>query len=147
MIDKFNTLAFSLIVLLISACSSMNIMNSPYQQSSDSVTETAFIVSNPDGALDQAYQLCVNQIEANTAPGDVATKGVDGTLLLSGAAAVATGMAGAVSAVPVAVGLVVAGAATIDDGEKYKEYKGEQEIQECLSDSGYKIVIIETNEE
>ena len=146
MIDKFNTLAFSLIVLLISACSSMNIMNSPYLQSSDSVTE-AFIVSNPDGALDQAYQLCVNQIEANTAPGDAATKGVDGTLLLSGAAAVATGMAGAVSAVPVAVGLVVAGAATIDGGEKYKEYKGEQEIQECLSDSGYKIVIIETNED
>ena len=146
MIDKFNTLAFSLIVLLISACSSMNIMNSPYLQSSDSVTE-AFIVSNPDEALDQAYQLCVNQIEANTAPGDAATKGVDGTLLLSGAAAVATGMAGAVSAVPVAVGLVVAGAATIDGGEKYKEYKGEQEIQECLSDSGYKIVIIETNEE
>ena len=124
----------------------MNIMNSPYLQSSDSVTE-AFIVSNPDEALDQAYQLCVNQIEANTAPGDAATKGVDGTLLLSGAAAVATGMAGAVSAVPVAVGLVVAGAATIDGGEKYKEYKGEQEIQECLSDSGYKIVIIETNEE
>ena len=146
MIDKFNTLAFSLIVLLISACSSMNIMNSPYLQSSDSVTE-AFIVSNPDEALDQAYQLCVNQIEANTSPGDAATKGVDGTLLLSGAAAVATGRAGAVSAVPVAVGLVVAGAATIDGGEKYKEYKGEQEIQECLSDSGYKIVIIGTNEE
>ena len=69
-----------------------------------------------------------------------------GTVLLSGAAAIGTGLAGAVSAVPIAVGLVVAGASTMYAGEVYKKYRGTIEVQECLLESGYTIVILESDD-
>ena len=52
-------------------------------------------------------------------------------------------MAGAVSAVPVAVGLVVAGASTMKSGDSIKY--NQLEVQECLEANGYVIILIESD--
>ena len=107
----------------------------------------SFIVSNSDENLDEKYQECLLQAKKTTRPLDITSKGVGGTVLLSGAAAIGTGLAGAVSAVPIAVGLVVAGASTMYAGEVYKKYRGTIEVQECLLESGYTIVILESDDQ
>lgn len=135
-----------LFILVLASCTSLN----PLKQDSADLTDydgPSFIVSNPDENLDEKYQECLLQAKKTTRPLDIASKGVGGTVLLSGAAAIGTGLAGAVSAVPIAVGLVVAGASTMYAGEVYKKYRGTIEVQECLLESGYTIVILESDDQ
>ena len=135
-----------LFILFLASCTSLN----PLKQDSADLTDydgPSFIVSNPDENLDEKYQECLLQAKKTTRPLDIASKGVGGTVLLSGAAAIGTGLAGAVSAVPIAVGLVVAGASTMYAGEVYKKYRGTIEVQECLLESGYTIVILESDDQ
>jgi len=132
-------------ILVLASCTSLN----PLKQDSADLTDydgPSFIVSNYDENLDEKYQECLLQAKKTTRPLDIASKGVGGTVLLSGAAAIGTGLAGAVSAVPIAVGLVVAGASTMYAGEVYKKYRGTIEVQECLLESGYTIVILESDD-
>jgi len=132
-------------ILVLASCTSLN----PLKQDSADLTDydgPSFIVSNSDENLDEKYQECLLQAKKTTRPLDIASKGVGGTVLLSGAAAIGTGLAGAVSAVPIAVGLVVAGASTMYAGEVYKKYRGTIEVQECLLESGYTIVILESDD-
>jgi len=132
-------------ILVLASCTSLN----PLKQNSADLTDydgPSFIVSNYDENLDEKYQECLLQAKKTTRPLDIASKGVGGTVLLSGAAAIGTGLAGAVSAVPIAVGLVVAGASTMYAGEVYKKYRGTIEVQECLLESGYTIVILESDD-
>ena len=134
-----------LFILVLASCTSLN----PLKQDSADLTDydgPSFIVSNSDENLDEKYQECLLQAKKTTRPLDIASKGVGGTVLLSGAAAIGTGLAGAVSAVPIAVGLVVAGASTMYAGEVYKKYRGTIEVQECLLESGYTIVILESDD-
>tara|TARA_B100001758_G_C18266188_1_gene533736 strand:+ start:400 stop:822 length:423 start_codon:yes stop_codon:yes gene_type:complete len=134
-----------LFILVLASCTSLN----PLKQDSADLTDydgPSFIVSNYDENLDEKYQECLLQAKKTTRPLDIASKGVGGTVLLSGAAAIGTGLAGAVSAVPIAVGLVVAGASTMYAGEVYKKYRGTIEVQECLLESGYTIVILESDD-
>ena len=134
-----------LFILVLASCTSLN----PLKQDSADLTDydgPSFIVSNSDENLDEKYQECLLQAKKTTRPLDIASKGVGGTVLLSGAAAIGTGLAGAVSAVPIAVGLVVAGASTMYAGEAYKKYRGTIEVQECLLESGYTIVILESDD-
>ena len=122
-------------ILVLASCTSLN----PLKQDSADLTDydgPSFIVSNSDENLDEKYQECLLQAKKTTRPLDIVSKGVGGTVLLSGAAAIGTGLAGAVSAVPIAVGLVVAGASTMYAGEVYKKYRGTIEVQECLLESG-----------
>ena len=133
-------------ILVLASCTSLN----PLKQDSADLTDydgPSFIVSNSDKNLDEKYQECLLQAKKTTRPLDIASKGVGGTVLLSGAAAIGTGLAGAVSAVPIAVGLVVAGASTMYAGEVYKKYRGTIEVQECLLESGYTIVILESDDQ
>ena len=133
-------------ILVLASCTSLN----PLKQDSADLTDydgPSFIVSNSDENLDEKYQECLLQAKKTTRPLDIASKGVGGTVLLSGAAAIGTGLAGAVSAVPIAVGLVVAGASTMYAGEVYKKYRGTIEVQECLLESGYTIVILESDDQ
>mgnify|MGYP001164898376 CR=1 FL=1 len=132
-------------ILVLASCTSLNPLK---QDSAESVDYDglSFIVSNSDENLDEIYQSCLTDAKKATRPLDLASKGVGGTVLLSGAAAIGTGLAGAVSAVPIAVGLVVAGASTMYAGEVYKKYKGTAEVQSCLELSGYKIVILESDD-
>ena len=126
-------------ILVLASCTSLN----PLKQDSADLTDydgPSFIVSNSDENLDEKYQECLLQAKKTTRPLDITSKGVGGTVLLSGAAAIGTGLAGAVSAVPIAVGLVVAGASTMYAGEVYKKYRGTIEVQECLLESGYTTV-------
>ena len=135
-----------LFILVLASCTSLN----PLKQDSADLTDydgPSFIVSNYDENLDEKYQECLLQAKKTTRPLDIASKGVGGTVLLSGAAAIGTGLAGAVSAVPIAVGLVVAGASTMYAGEVYKKYRGTIEVQECLLESGYTIVILESDDQ
>ena len=135
-----------LFILVLASCTSLN----PLKQDSADLTDNdgpSFIVSYPDENLDEKYQECLLQAKKTTRPLDIASKGVGGTVLLSGAAAIGTGLAGAVSAVPIAVGLVVAGASTMYAGEVYKKYRGTIEVQECLLESGYTIVILESDDQ
>ena len=135
-----------LFILVLASCTSIN----PLKQDSADLTDydgPSFIVSNSDENLDEKYQECLLQAKKTTRPLDIASKGVGGTVLLSGAAAIGTGLAGAVSAVPIAVGLVVAGASTMYAGEVYKKYRGTIEVQECLLESGYTIVILESDDQ
>ena len=135
-----------LFILVLASCTSLN----PLKQDSADLTDydgPSFIVSNSDENLDEKYQECLLQAKKTTRPLDIASKGVGGTVLLSGAAAIGTGLAGAVSAVPIAVGLVVAGASTMYAGEVYKKYRGTIEVQECLLESGYTIVILESDDQ
>ena len=135
-----------LFILVLASCTSLN----PLKQDSADLTDydgPSFIVSNSDENLDEKYQECLLQAKKTTRPLDIASKGVGGTVLLSGAAAIGTGLAGAVSAVPIAVGLVVAGASTMYAGEVYKKYRGTIEVQECLLQSGYTIVILESDDQ
>ena len=134
-----------LFILVLASCTSLN----PLKQDSADLTDydgPSFIVSNYDENLDEKYQECLLQAKKTTRPLDIASKGVGVTVLLSGAAAIGTGLAGAVSAVPIAVGLVVAGASTMYAGEVYKKYRGTIEVQECLLESGYTIVILESDD-
>tara|TARA_Y100000996_G_C22536649_1_gene648501 strand:- start:359 stop:781 length:423 start_codon:yes stop_codon:yes gene_type:complete len=134
-----------LFILVLASCTSLN----PLKQDSADLSDydgPSFIVSNYDENLDEKYQECLLQAKKTTRPLDIASKGVGGTVLLSGAAAIGTGLAGAVSAVPIAVGLVVAGASTMYAGEVYKKYRGTIEVQECLLESGYTIVILESDD-
>ncbi len=133
-------------ILVLASCTSLN----PLKQDSADLTDydgPSFIVSNSDENLDEKYQECLLQAKKTTRPLDITSKGVGGTVLLSGAAAIGTGLAGAVSAVPIAVGLVVAGASTMYAGEVYKKYRGTIEVQECLLESGYTIVILESDDQ
>ena len=135
-----------LFILVLASCTSLN----PLKQDSADLTDydgPSFIVSNSDENLDEKYQECLLQAKKTTRPLDIASKGVGGTVLLSGAAAIGTGLAGAVSAVPIAVGLVVAGASTMYADEVYKKYRGTIEVQECLLESGYTIVILESDDQ
>ena len=135
-----------LFILVLASCTSLN----PLKQDSADLSDydgPSFIVSNSDENLDEKYQECLLQAKKTTRPLDIASKGVGGTVLLSGAAAIGTGLAGAVSAVPIAVGLVVAGASTMYAGEVYKKYRGTIEVQECLLESGYTIVILESDDQ
>ena len=135
-----------LFILVLASCTSLN----PLKQDSADLTDydgPSFIVSNSDENLDEKYQECLLQAKKTTRPLDITSKGVGGTVLLSGAAAIGTGLAGAVSAVPIAVGLVVAGASTMYAGEVYKKYRGTIEVQECLLESGYTIVILESDDQ
>ena len=135
-----------LFILVLASCTSLN----PLKQDSADLSDydgPSFIVSNYDENLDEKYQECLLQAKKTTRPLDIASKGVGGTVLLSGAAAIGTGLAGAVSAVPIAVGLVVAGASTMYAGEVYKKYRGTIEVQECLLESGYTIVILESDDQ
>ena len=134
-----------LFILVLASCTSLN----PLKQDSADLSDydgPSFIVSNYDENLDEKYQECLLQAKKTTRPLDIASKGVGGTVLLSGAAAIGTGLAGAVSAVPIAVGLVVAGASTMYAGGVYKKYRGTIEVQECLLESGYTIVILESDD-
>ena len=134
-----------LFILVLASCTSLN----PLKQDSADLSDydgPSFIVSNYDENLDEKYQECLLQAKKTTRPLDIASKGVGGTVLLSGAAAIGTGLAGAVSAVPIAVGLVVAGASTMYAGEVYKKYRGTIEVQECLLESGYTIVMLESDD-
>ena len=133
-------------ILVLASCTSLN----PLKQDSADLTDydgPSFIVSNSDENLDEKYQECLLQAKKTTRPLDITSKGVGGTVLLSGAAAIGTGLAGAVSAVPIAVGLVVAGASTMYAGEVYKKYRGTIEVQECLLESGYTIVLLESDDQ
>jgi len=133
-------------IIVLASCTTLNPLK---QDSAESIKhdEPSFIVSNFDENLDEIYQGCLKEAKKATRPLDLTTKGVGGTVLLSGAAAIGTGLAGAVSAVPIAVGLVVAGASTMYAGEVYKKYKGTAEVQRCLENSGYKVVILESDDE
>ena len=130
-------------ILILSACANLD----PLRKESSKYDGPSFIVSNPDKNLDERYQDCLVKAEKNTQLLEGASKGVGGTVLVSGAAAIGTGLAGAVSAVPVAVALVVAGASTMKAGDVYKKYKGAEEVQECLEEAGYKVVSLETDDE
>ena len=133
-------------ILVLASCTSLN----PLKQDSADLTDydgPSFIVSNSDENLDEKYQECLLQAKKTTRPLDITSIGVGGTVLLSGAAAIGTGLAGAVSAVPIAVGLVVAGASTMYAGEVYKKYRGTIEVQECLLESGYTIVLLESDDQ
>ena len=130
-------------ILILSACTNLD----PLRKESSKYDGPSFIVSNPDENLDERYQGCLVKAEKNTQILEGASKGVGGTVLVSGAAAIGTGLAGAVSAVPVAVALVVAGASTMKAGDVYKKYKGAEEVQECLEEAGYKVVSLETDDE
>ena len=137
---------YTAITLTFSACSTLD----PLKNDSAKLTEDdgpSFIVSNSDENLDENYQNCLVKANEDTQLVDGASKGVGGTVLVSGAAAIGTGLAGAVSAVPVAVALVVAGASTMKAGDTYKQYKGEAVVQDCLEEKGYKVVLIESDDE
>jgi hypothetical protein len=133
-------------ILILSACTNLDPLRKESTESSK-YDGPSFIVSNPDENLDERYQGCLVKAEKNTHILEGASKGVGGTVLVSGAAAIGTGLAGAVSAVPVAVALVVAGASTMKAGDVYKKYKGAEEVQECLQGAGYKVVSLETDDE
>ncbi len=137
---------FPVFIIVLASCTSLNPLKQDLAESPD-YDGPSFIVSNSDENLDKIYQECLVKAEKITGPIDLAAKGAGGTVLLSGAAAIGTGLAGAVSAVPIAVGLVVAGASTMYAGEGYKKYKGTIEVQNCLEESGYKIVVLESNDE
>tara|TARA_B100001094_G_scaffold76852_1_gene73202 strand:+ start:1604 stop:2038 length:435 start_codon:yes stop_codon:yes gene_type:complete len=132
--------------VILSSCASLNFSK---QDSNDiaNYDGTSFIVSNFDENLDETYQVCVTKVQEIIESGNIASKGVGGTVLVSGAVAIGTGLAGAVSAVPIAVGLVVVGASTMRTGEVYKQYKGEIEVQNCLEESGYEIVVLKSKDE
>ena len=148
--NKKITISQSLIcsagILVLSACTNLDPLRKESTESSK-YDGPSFIVSNPDENLDERYQGCLVKAEKNTQILEGDSKGVGGTVLVSGAAAIGTGLAGAVSAVPVAVALVVAGASTMKAGDVYKKYKGAEEVQECLQGAGYKVVSLETDDE
>ena len=135
------------LILFLASCSTLDPIKESFKESEEPISKNKFIVSNQDEKLDMIYEECVKDAEVTIKKVEVASKGVGGTVLLSGAAAVATGMAGAVSAVPVAVGLVVAGASTMRAGDSYKEYKGQLEVQECLEANGYSIIEIQSDQQ
>lgn len=134
------------IILILSACTSLDPLRNDSAESSKD-DSPSFIVSNSDENLDQNYQDCLGKANEETQLVNGASKGVGGTVLVSGAAAIGTGLAGAVSAVPVAVALVVAGASTMKAGDTYKKYKGATVVQDCLEEKGYKVVLIESDDE
>ena len=134
------------IILISSACTSLDpLRNDSAELSKDD--SPSFIVSNSDENLDQNYQNCLVKANEETQLVNGTSKGVGGTVLVSGAAAIGTGLAGAVSAVPVAVALVVAGASTMKAGDTYKQYKGAKVVQDCLEEKGYKIILIKSDDE
>ena len=134
------------IILILSACASLDpLRNDSAELSKDD--GPSFIISNSDENLDENYQNCLVKANEDTQLVNVASKGVGGTVLVSGAAAIGTGLAGAVSAVPVAVALVVAGASTMKAGDTYKQYKGATVVQDCLEEKGYKVILIESDDE
>ena len=137
----------SVIFLFLASCSSLEPLKESFQKAEEPSSKTKFIVSNQDEKLDLIYEECNKDAQATVRKIEVASKGIGGTTLLSGAAAIATGMAGAVSAVPVAVGLVVAGASTMKSGDSYKEYRAESEVQKCLEVNGYVIIEIESDKQ
>jgi len=138
---------FVALILFLSSCSTLEPLKETFQKSEDLSSKTKFIVSNQDEELDLIFEECVRDAKASVSKVEVASKGVGDTVLLSGAAAVATGMAGAVSAVPVAVGLVLAGASTMKAGDSYREFRGELEVQQCLEVNGYIIIEIESEKQ
>ena len=73
---------------------------------------------------------------------NIATRGTVGTIALTGIGAITSGLAAAVAAVPVSVGLIIVGASTIATDKVSKEYREDIKVQKCLTQKGYDIVFL-----
>ena len=84
----------SVIFLFLASCSSLEPLKESFQKAEEPSSKTKFIVSNQDEKLDLTYEECNKDAQATVRKIEVASKDIGGTTLLSGAAAIATGMAG-----------------------------------------------------